>query len=91
MLSAGMGQGPQHSKDLTHWFKSFEGWTTVVPESPAEAYATLKTAVFSDHPTMYVVHRELFDLPHGKHIEIPERVRLCGTSRRHEREFYGVE
>lgn len=87
-VGKGMGQGPQHSKDLTRWFKNFQGWRTCVPESPLEAYSMLKSSVFQDSPTMYVIHRELFDLPNGKKITTPEVVRLCGTSRRHEREFY---
>ena len=89
-VGKGMGQGPQHSKDLTTWFRNFEGWNTLVPSSPGEAYSLLKHAIADDYPTMYVMHRELFDLPHGKRIQTPEYVRLCGTSQRHEREFYGT-
>ena len=25
-IGKGMGQGPQHSKNLSFWFKNFEGW-----------------------------------------------------------------
>lgn len=87
-VGKGMGQGPQHSKNLTAWFEMAEGWQTVVPSNPQEAYSMLKAAIFSDHPTMFVAHRELFDSPHGKKIETPKRVELCGTSLRHEAEFY---
>jgi len=89
-VGKGMGQGPQHSKDLTAWFKNFEGWNTLVPESPVQAHDMLIGAIFGNRPTMYVIHRELFDLPNGKPIPTPETVRLCGTSQRHERAFYGT-
>lgn len=88
-VGKGMGQGPQHSKNLTHWFARFEGWHVAVPETPEQAYTKMKAAIAADHPTMYVIHRELFDAPRGKTIPMPDAVRLCGTSRRHERAFYG--
>jgi 2-oxoisovalerate dehydrogenase E1 component len=88
-VGKGMGQGPQHSKNLTAWFENFEGWTTVVPKTPAQAYTMLRAAIFGDKPVMYVIHRELFDAPKGKRIVTPKRIRLCGTSQRHERKFYG--
>ena len=87
-VGKGMGQGPQHSKNLTAWFEMAEGWRTVVPSNPQEAYWMLKSSILSDHPTMFVARRELFDSPHGKMIETPKRIELCGTSRRHEKEFY---
>lgn len=89
-VGKGMGQGPQHSKNLTSWFRHFDGWQTAVPESPQQAYSMLKQALLGDQPTMYVIHRELFDLPQGKRIDVPEGIRLCGASRRHEKEFYGA-
>lgn len=89
-VGKGMGQGAQHSKNLTGWFERFEGWSTAVPETPMQAYSMLKDAIFADGPTMYVIHRELFDAPVGKKIVTPDRIGLCGASRRHEREFYGA-
>lgn len=89
-VGKGMGQGPQHSKNLTAWFERFEGWTTAVPETPEQAYTMLKSSIAGDKPVMYVIHRELFDAPEGKHIVTPERVRLCGASQRHEKAFYGA-
>lgn len=89
-VGKGMGQGAQHSKNLTGWFEKFEGWTTAVPESPKQAYAMLTHAIFGDRPVMYVIHRELFDAPEGKRIVTPERIRLCGASQRHEKAFYGA-
>ena len=88
-IGKGMGQGAQHSKDLTSWFKNFEGWTVKVPETPSQAYEMLKESIFGDKPTMYVIHRELFDLEEGKKIIPNESIKLCGASRRHEKEFYG--
>lgn len=88
-IGKGMGQGPQHSKDLTHWFQNFEGWTVHVPQTPDQAYSMLKESIAGDKPVIYAIHRELFDLKEGKHIPKPTRVRLCGASQRHQKEFYG--
>jgi pyruvate/2-oxoglutarate/acetoin dehydrogenase E1 component len=83
------GQGAQHSKDFTFWFQRFEGWNVCVPQSPFEAGAMLKDSIFGDKPTLYVLHRRLFDAKEGTKIEVPQYVRLCGASRRHVKEFYG--
>ena len=88
-VGKGNGQGAQHSKDLTHWFSRFEGWETRVPQTPKMAYDYLRESIHGDRPTMYVIHRELFDAKDGRVIPMPDRIRLCGTSKRHEREFYG--
>ena len=85
----GTGQGAQHSKDFTFWFQRFEGWKVAVPQSPQEAGDMLKTAVTGDAPTLYVLHRRLFDASEGTRIKIPEHVGLCGASERHRKEFYG--
>lgn len=90
-VGKGMGQGAQHSKDLTIWFQRFEGWTVRVPESPSQAYEMLKESILGDRPVMYVIHRELFDLPEGKKIIAPEYIKLCGASQRHEQAFYGAD
>lgn len=84
----GSGQGAQHSKDITFWFQRFECWKTCVPQTPTEAADQLKTAINGDDPTMYVLHRRLFDATEGTRVVIPQEVRLCGASRRHEAEFY---
>lgn len=88
-VGKGMGQGPQHSKDLTGWFETFEGWRVVVPMSPLEAYQAIKESISQDYPTMYVIHRELFDAHEGKIIKTQEYIRLCGASQRHEHAYYG--
>lgn len=85
----GSGQGAQHSKDFTFWFQRFDGWQTFVPQTPIEAGEMLNTAIFGDRPTLYVLHRRLFDATTATKIEIPQEVKLCGASRRHMREFYG--
>ena len=85
----GSGQGAQHSKDITKWFRDFECWQTFVPQSPIEAGEMLRTAITGDNPTLYVIHRRLFNSVAGEKIVIPEYIRLCGASRRHMKEFYG--
>lgn len=89
-VGKGMGQGSQHSKDLTMWFQRFEGWKVCVPQNPIQAHDMLLESIRGDVPVMFVAHRELFDLPEGKEIVTPEYIRLCGASQRHEREFYGA-
>ncbi len=84
----GSGQGAQHSKDFTFWFQRFEGWNTCVPQTPTEAADMLRSAVTGDKPTMYVLHRRLFNADKGERVVVPEHVGLCGASRRHMEEFY---
>lgn len=85
----GSGQGAQHSKDITFWFTRFEGWQTMVPQTPIEAGTMLKTAIEGSKPTLYVIHRRLFNASEGTRIIVPQEVRLCGASKRHMEEFYG--
>lgn len=84
----GSGQGAQHSKDITFWFQRAEGWQTFVPQTPQEASSMLETAIFGDKPTMYVLHRRLFNASEEVRVRVPEYVGLCGASRRHVKEFY---
>jgi len=84
----GSGQGAQHSKDFTFWFQRCEGWNTCVPQTPTEASDMLKTAIFGDKPTMYVLHRRLFNASEGTKVVVPQYVGLCGASKRHNEEFY---
>lgn len=90
-VGKGMGQGPQHSKDLTSWFSNFEGWSVLIPETPNQAAIMLEDSVRGSKPVMYIIHRELFDEPRGKKIFIPTKIRLCGASQRHEERFYGSD
>ncbi|MFL2656712.1 MAG: hypothetical protein ACJ0F0_03690 [Burkholderiaceae bacterium] len=90
-VGKGMGQGAQHSKDLSPWFKKFQGWTVLTPETPAMAYEMMTESIFGNKPVLYVIHRELFDAKRPKKVPKLDDVRLCGASRRHERVFYGFD
>jgi pyruvate/2-oxoglutarate/acetoin dehydrogenase E1 component len=85
--SINLGQGAQHSKDFTFWFKQFEGWNVCVPQSPIQAASMLRESIEGDKPTLYVIHRKLFDAKGQVTIEVPQYVRLCGASQRHRDEF----
>ena len=85
----GSGQGAQHSKDMTFWFQRCEGWNTCVPQTPLEAAQMLDSAIRGDKPTLYVLHRRLFDASEGTRITIPQEIKFCGASRRHVKAFYG--
>ena len=82
------GQGAQHCKDLTFWFQRFEGWRVQVPQTPQEAYWMLRLSIEQDKPTLYVIHRWLWDQPAGTTVETPQEVKLCGASKRHMEAFY---
>lgn len=84
----GSGQGAQHSKDITFWFQRAEGWNTCVPQTPDEASLMLRQSVMGDKPTLYVLHRRLFNASEGTRITVPQEVKLCGASKRHMDEFY---
>ena len=84
----GSGQGAQHSKDITFWFQRFEGWQVMVPQTPSEAGLMLADAIFCNKPTLYVIHRRLFNASEGTRVKVPQYVGLCGASRRHVKEFY---
>lgn len=88
VVGKGKGQGPQHSKNLTHWFRGLDGWTVVEPDSPLTAHRSLLDAIRGDVPVLYVLHREFFSATGEVTPPRPEHVGLCGASARHEREFY---
>jgi pyruvate dehydrogenase E1 component beta subunit len=88
VVGKGKGQGPQHSKNLSGWFRSLEGWEVSEPTSPADARERLRRAVFGDRPVMYVLHREFFKAEGEVSPPVAGRVGLCGASTRHERAFY---
>jgi len=90
-VGKGMGQGAQHSKDLSSWFKKFQGWKVVTPESPIQAHDFLLDSIFGKSPTLFVIHRELFDAKEPKKLVLTDQINLCGASRRHERSFYGSD
>lgn len=88
VVGKGKGQGPQHSKNLTPWFEMLEGWTVVQPDTPRAAADALVGAIFGDRPVLYVAHREHFQSSGWVSIPHPDRVGLCGASKRHEDAFY---
>jgi len=84
----GTGQGAEHSKDFTFVFQRWEGWNVCVPQTPTEAAEMLDASLNGSKPTMYVLHRRLFNAKEGTRIVIPQEVKLCGASKRHNEEFY---
>lgn len=88
VVGKGHGQGPQHSKNLTHWFRTFEGWTVVEPDSPRAAYDQLLSAIFGDKPVLYVAHREFFTREDCFVTPAINSVGLCGAARHFEEEHY---
>lgn len=88
-IGRGGGQGPQHSKDLTSWFERLDGWAVAKPRTPDEAFDLMLASIFGDKPVMYVVHRVMFNETGSVEIPVQERIGICGTSKRHELEFYG--
>ncbi len=88
VVGKGHGQGPQHSKNLTPWFRGLQGWTVWEPSCPTAAGVMLRAAVRGRSPVLYVLHREFFHATHGFKPPRPEGVGICGASQRHEMEFY---
>lgn len=89
VVGKGKGQGPQHSKNLTPWFRAMDGWTVIEPRSPLEAERSLVRAAALGWPVFYVLHREAFGLSGSYQPPKPSRIGLCGASANHERAFYG--
>ena len=87
-IGKGMDQGPQHSKNLSMWFKKFEGWTVKTPYSPKEAYKMLKESVTGNKPVLYVIHRDFFNLKTRQKKKSINKVKLCGAAKRYEEKFY---
>lgn len=88
VVGKGKGQGPQHSKNLTPWFRMLEGITVVEPSAPQEAKDSLLASIFGERPVLYVLHREHFNSDASVQLPNPAAIGLCGASARHEREFY---
>lgn len=88
-VGKGNGQGPQHSKNFTHWFRGMEGWSVAEPQSPDDAARSMTAALRGNMPTLYVLHREHLQSERGVWIEQQTHIRFCGASPRHEAAFYG--
>lgn len=90
VVGKGKGQGPQHSKNLTAWFRLLEGWVVREPSTPQEVHGQLfHAAVHGVMPTLFVMHREFFGATGPVSLPRPDRIGLCGASKRHEDKFYG--
>lgn len=73
------GQGAQHNKDITFWFQNFEGWNVCVPQTPDEAASDLRYSIIGDKPTLYVIHRSLFNSSSAERVVTPQEIKLVGA------------
>lgn len=62
IVGKGKGQGPQHSKNLTNWFREFDGWQTYEPRSATRAEIALRACTENVLPHFLTLHREDFSL-----------------------------
>jgi len=88
VVGKGHGQGPQHSKNLTSWFRGLQGWDVIEPDSPARACGELTGAINGNRPTLCTLHREFFAATDRYVLPATFGVRICGASDRHEKAFY---
>lgn len=89
VVGKGKGQGPQHSKNLTVWFRSLGGWVVEEPNSPNAVGGAVEASIFGVRPSLIVLHREFFKSETEVRLPVADSVRLCGASKRHEEAFYG--
>jgi pyruvate dehydrogenase E1 component beta subunit len=85
IVGKGNGQGAQHSKNFVEWFRQMQGWVTLEPETPKQAYDAFATE--HDLPVFIALHRELFTAQHA--LKKHNIIGLVGAAERYEREFYG--
>ena len=57
---AGRGNAAQHSQSLEAWFVHVPGLKVVVPSTPADAKALLKSAIRDDNPVIFIEHKLLY-------------------------------
>lgn len=88
IVGKGHGQGPQHSKNLTHWFRGFEGWTVFDPDTSAQVYHDMKVATAMNSPVFFTLHRELFETDSSISPQNVDIINLCGASSFYEDKFY---
>ncbi len=56
------GYGVSHSQTLEACFMSMPGIKIVAPSTPADAYATLLSAVEDDNPVLFIEHKLLYNM-----------------------------
>lgn len=54
------GFGAHHSQSLEAWFLHVPGLKVVMPSTPADAKALLKSAIRDDNPVLFIEHRGLY-------------------------------
>ncbi|NJD25821.1 MAG: alpha-ketoacid dehydrogenase subunit beta [Betaproteobacteria bacterium] len=71
MTGAGWGVGAQHNHNLEAWFVHSPGLKVVMPSTPADAKALLKSAIRDDNPVVFFLDIGLLytpgDVPDGEH------------------------
>jgi pyruvate/2-oxoglutarate/acetoin dehydrogenase E1 component len=51
--------GPQHNNSLEAWFMHMPGLVVVVPSTPRDVKGLIKTALRSDEPVIFLMHKRL--------------------------------
>jgi pyruvate/2-oxoglutarate/acetoin dehydrogenase E1 component len=65
---AGKSYAAQHSQNLEAWFAAIPGLRVVMPATPADAKALLKSAIRSNDPVMVIENKVLY----GEKGEVPD-------------------
>ncbi|UCV17695.1 alpha-ketoacid dehydrogenase subunit beta [Ferribacterium limneticum] len=72
MTGAGWGVGAQHNHNVEAWFVHSPGLKVVMPSTPADAKALLKTAIRDDNPVLFFLDIGLLyqpgEVPAGEHL-----------------------
>lgn len=72
MTGAGWGVGAQHNHNVEAWFVHSPGIKVVMPSSPADTKALLKTAIRDDNPVLFFLDIGLLyqpgEVPAGEHL-----------------------
>lgn len=59
-VCGGVGLGAQHSQSLEAWFVHVPGLKVVMPSTPGDAKALLKSAIRDENPVVFFEHRLLY-------------------------------
>ncbi|MBU1362876.1 MAG: alpha-ketoacid dehydrogenase subunit beta [Gammaproteobacteria bacterium] len=72
MTGAGWGVGAQHNHNVEAWFVHSPGLKVVMPSTPADTKALLKTAIRDDNPVLFFLDIGLLyqpgEVPAGEHL-----------------------